>query len=86
MQTVTYNQIQELVASLPRTQLSRAYELLRDLLPETPQSSSPQREFMRLPLNERQHLLSDQAAELVEHYTHTHEDRELWQGGDIEDY
>ena len=69
MQTVTYNQIQELVASLPRTQLSRAYDLLRDLLPETPQPSSPQREFMRLSLSERQRLLSDQAAELVEHYT-----------------
>jgi len=86
MQTVTYTQIQELVASLPQTQLPRAYELLRNLFPETPQSSSPQRDFLRLPLDERQHVLSDQAAELVEHYTHSHEDREMWQGGDIEDY
>ena len=31
-------------------------------------------------------MLSDQAAELVEHYTHSREDREMWQGGDIEDY
>jgi hypothetical protein len=86
MQTVTYTQIQELVATLPQTQLPRAYELLRNLLPEMPQPSSPQREFMRLSLDERQHILSDQAAELVEHYTHAHEDREMWQGGDIEDY
>lgn len=83
MQTVTYSQLQELVTHLPRTQLSRAYELLRDLLPETPEPTSPQREFMRLSQNERQCLLSKQADELAEHYAHTHENREIWQGGDI---
>ena len=86
MQAITYIQVQELVTHLPSTKLPIAYELLRDLAAEKPQTTLPQIEFMLLPLNERQRLLSQQAAELVEHYKDTQEDRELWQGGDFDEY
>jgi hypothetical protein len=85
MQAVTYNQVQELVMHLPITKLPIAYKLLRDLVAEKPQAVLPQIEFMLLPLKERQHLLSQQAAELVEHYEHSTEAREIWQGGDFRD-
>ena len=80
MQTITYNQVQELVANLPQTHLRLAYEFLRNLALKPPQTLSPQREFMLLSLNERQGLLSEQAAELVTHYTNTQEDRKTWTG------
>ncbi len=85
MQTVTYSEVQKLVASLPSEKLPLAHRFLRDLIPEPPRASTPQKEFMALPLSERRRLLSKQAAELVDHYKRTRKDRELWQGGDIED-
>ena len=86
MPAVTYTQVQELVARLPITKLPIAYDLLRDLVSEQSQTLLPQIEFMFLPLKERQDLLSQQAAELVEHYKHTQEEREIWQGGEFGDY
>ncbi|MBD3305579.1 hypothetical protein GF339_04275 [candidate division KSB3 bacterium] len=81
MHDITYTQVQELVTHVPVTKLPIAYELLRELAAETPETSLPQIEFMSLPLQERQRLLAQQAADLVEHYAHSAEERELWQGG-----
>ncbi|GAK54774.1 hypothetical protein U27_01604 [Candidatus Vecturithrix granuli] len=86
MQAITYIQVQELVTHIPITKLQVAYEFLRDLAGEKPQTVLPQIEFMFLPFKEQQHLLSEQAAELVKHYKDTQEERELWQGGDLGDY
>ncbi len=86
MQTITYSQVQELVASLPSAKLPLAHRFLSDLIPESIEAPPPREELMALPLNERRRLLSKQAADLVEHYSRTQDDREVWQGGDIEDY
>lgn len=86
MQTITYNQVRELAPSLPSAKLPLAYKFLRDLIPESPQEPPTGKEFIQLPLSERRRLLSKQADELVQHYTQTEDDREIWQGGDIEDY
>lgn len=85
MPAITYTQVQELVTHLPLTKLPIAYEFLRDLAAEKPEILSPQIEFMFLPLQERQHLLSQQAAELAAYYEQSTEERELWQGGDFID-
>ena len=85
MQAITYTQVQELVTHVPLTKLPIAYELLRDLAVEKPKIVLPQIEFMFLPLQERRRLLSQQAAELVQYYEQTTEEREVWQGGDFSD-
>ncbi len=78
MQTITYSEVHELVASLPSAKLPLAHKFLRDLIPEQTQATAPQKEFMALPLSERRRLLSKQAAELVDNYTRSRKDRELW--------
>lgn len=46
-------------------------------------SGAPDRSAMlRMPLDQRRHLLSQQSERVVEHYE-ADADRELWQGGDI---
>ena len=86
MQAITYAQVQELVTHLPLTKLPIAYGVLLDLVAEKPKIVFPQIEFMLLPLQERQRLMSQQAAELVTYYEQTTEGRELWQGGDFSDH
>ena len=50
------------------------------------ETRSPQLDFIRLPLNERQRLLAEQADQLKAHYEQTRDERADWQGGDfIED-
>ena len=85
MQAITYRQVQELVAHLPLTKLPIAYAFLRDLVSEKPKPFLSQIEYLSLPLDERQSLLSQQADELVAYYEQTAEEREVWQGGDFSD-
>lgn len=44
---------------------------------------SPQRQFVQLSFEERQHLLEQQAAVMIEHYKHTAAERNEWQAGDF---
>jgi hypothetical protein len=46
------------------------------------------RAFLKMPLDDRRRLMSEQAERLVHHYDATDESdlREEWQGGDIVDY
>jgi len=53
MNTITYSQIHELVMRLPATKLPFVYNLLVDLSKKESDDSSPQLNFMFLPLNER---------------------------------
>lgn len=84
MQTITYSHIQELVARLPVTKLSVAYDLLLDLVVagKTDVTVS-QLDFMLLPLKERRHLLAQQAEQMVTHYEQTEAERQDWQGGGL---
>ena len=84
METVSIADVQELVSRLPEAQLPHAYRMLRDLA-EQPVQSSPQEEFMRLPLNERCRLLRQQAGEMANHYEQTAAERQDWQCGDFQD-
>jgi hypothetical protein len=84
MERVSVAQLQELVRQLPENKLPHAYRLLRDLAEEQG-SSSPQTEFMQLPLSERRRRLAEQAGEMVSHYEQTASERQEWQSGDFQD-
>ena len=83
MNAITYSQIQELVLQLPATKLPLAYDLLADLAKVD--ETSPQFEFMLLPLTERRRIMAQQAEQLVMHYTQTETERLAWQAGDFGD-
>ncbi len=85
METITHSQIQELIARLPIKKLPLAYSLLRDLAEQESGESSPQDDFMLLPLSERRKIMAQQAAEIVEHYEKTGAERQEWQSGDFVD-
>ena len=85
MDTIDYSTVQELVRLIPESKLLRAYEFLRELTESDAEATTPQREFMRLPLEERRRLMAEQAQQMVEHYESTAEDRESWQAGDFAD-
>lgn len=87
MQTITYSQVQELVARLPVTKLSTAYDLLLELVSGDPKTTSSQLDFILLPLNERHRLLTQQAEQMmIGHYEQTETERQDWQGGDVVEY
>ena len=86
MQTITYSQVQELVARLPVTKLSTAYDLLLELVSGESKTTLCQLDFMLLPLNERHRLLAQQAEQMLDHYDQTETDRQDWQGGDVIEY
>jgi len=84
MESVSVNDIQELVNHLPEDKLPHAYRLLRELV-EQSGKTSPQAEFMRLPISERRRLLAQQADALMSHYEATAAERQEWQSGDFSD-
>ena len=83
MKTVTYTEVQQLVAKLPESKLVSAYRLLYALT--TTDAQSPQTEFMRLSVDERRQLLSQQAEQMKTHYEQTASERTEWQAGDFVD-
>lgn len=85
METITYSQVQDLVTRLPVTKLPLAHSFLIDLANNVAETSSPQLDFMRLPLSERRRIMEQQAQQLVAHYEQTAAEREVWQGGDFTD-
>ena len=82
MKTVTYAEVQQLVTKLPESKLTSAYRLLYALTTET---QSPQVDFMRLSVDERRQLLSQQAEQMKTHYEQTTDERAEWQAGDFID-
>lgn len=83
MKTVTYAELQQLVAKLPEDKLPSAYHLLSALTES--EAQSPQAEFMRLSVDERRQLLSQQAAKMKDYYEQTANERNEWQSGDFID-
>lgn len=85
METITYSQVQDLISRLPITKLPLVYNWLMDLTAKETNQSSPQIDFMRLPLSERRRIMMEQAGQLVTHYAQTASERESWQSGDFTD-
>ena len=85
METITYTQVQQLVEKLPETQLTLAYHLLLGLVEKEVDPQSPQAEFMKLSVEERQTLLSKQAEQMKIHYEQTVNERTEGQSGDFLD-
>jgi hypothetical protein len=71
METITYDQVQELVRRLPVKKLPILYRLLVDLNASNLDSSSLQQDFMLLPLTERRNLMAEQAKQMAAHYEET---------------
>jgi hypothetical protein len=86
MHSITYSQIQELIIRLPAAKLSKAYDLLLDLVKDEPITASSQLEFMSLPLIERRRLMAEEAERMVEYYSQTKTEREEWQSGEFDEY
>jgi len=85
METITHSQVQDLIMRLPITKLPLVYHLLIDFTTDETGWSSPQLDFMRLPLSERRRIMSQQAAQMVTHYEQAAAGRQTWQGGDFID-
>ena len=85
MKTITYTQVQQLIEKLPETKLALAYHLLLELVVKEVEPQSPQAEFMKLPVEEQQILLSQQAEQIKTHYEQTADERTEWQTGDFID-
>ncbi len=83
MQTITHTELQALVAKLPESKLPLAYRLLHALT--TAEGEAPQAKFMRLSVEERRQLLSQQAEQMKDHYEQTADERAKWQAGDFID-
>ena len=86
METITYDQVQELVRRLPVKKLPILYRLLVDLNASNLDSSSLQQDFMLLPLTERRNLMAEQAKQMAAHYEETASGRQVWQAGDFVEY
>lgn len=86
METITYAQVQELIGRLPVKKLPIVYRLLVHLGASNRDSSSPQQEFMELPLAERRNLMTKQAEQMAAHYEETTSERQVWQAGDFVEY
>ena len=85
METITYSQVQDLIMRLPISKLPLVYNWLADLAANETDLSSPQQDFMRLPLSERRRIMAQQAAQMLVHYEQTAAERQAWQGGDFSD-
>ena len=81
MRTITYTEVQALVAKLPESKLPLAYRLLHSLT--RAEGESPQAKFMRLSAGERRQLLSQQAEQMKDPYEQTESERAEWQVGDF---
>ncbi len=86
METITYDQVHELIGRLPEKKLPIAYNLLVHLSRGTSSSTSPQHEFLLLPLAERRRIMAEQADRLIVHYEETSSERREWQAGDFVEY
>lgn len=86
MQTVTYSQVQALVVKLPIQKLPVAYRLLADLGKSDVEVSSPQQDFMLLPITERRRLMAEQTQRMLAHYKEMATERQAWQTGDFVEY
>ena len=64
-------------SKLPESKLPSVYRLLAALT--TSEAQSPQAEFMRLSVDERRQLLSQQAEQMKSHYEQTADERTEWQ-------
>jgi len=74
--------IEHFLANLEKSSFSDE----RLVLPDTIDSpDSPQLEFMRLSISERQQILETQAKSMVSHYEQTATERDEWQSGDFID-
>jgi hypothetical protein len=82
MNPISLADVQQLVLQLPAEKLPHAFRLLKSLSTELPASQSS---FLKSPKNERARLLTQQAADLLEHYTQTANERQEWQSGDFHD-
>ena len=85
METIAYSQVQELVLRLPARKLRLAYSLLMNLVGEEVDASSPQIQFMLLPLDERRRHMAQQAQKMIKHYAQSAAERQTWQAGDFSD-
>ncbi len=79
----SHTEVQALVAKLPDSKLPIAYRLLHALTAS--EGESPQAKFMRLSVDERRQLLSQQAEQMKTHYEQTAAERTEWQTGDFID-
>ena len=79
----SHTEVQALVAKLPDSKLPIAYRLLHALTAS--EGESPQAKFMRLSVDERRQLLSEQAKQIKDHYEQTTDERTEWQAGDFVD-
>jgi hypothetical protein len=83
MTTITYAQLQELIAELPEAKFAIAYELLLRLARQPESTSMTATDFMRLPLHARRRLMEEQATYMMDYYEQTAAEREEWQVGDF---
>lgn len=75
METITYSQVQDLITRLPITKLPLVYNWLIDLTAKETNQSSPQIDFMRLPLSERRRIMMEQAGQMIVHYEAAHDSK-----------
>ena len=85
METITYDQVQQLVEKLPEAKLPLVYHFLVELAEKEEGPQSPQAEFMRLSPEERYQRLSKQAEQMKAYYEQTADERTEWQAGDFID-
>jgi len=85
METITYDQVQQVVIQLPSRKLPLAYRLLKNLVNGETDALAPQQAFLRLPLAERRRIMTQQAEQLRDHYQQTASERDAWQTGDFSD-
>ena len=85
MEAITYTQVQQLIEKLPEAKLPLAYHLLLELVLKEIEPQSPQAEFMKLPVEEQQIRLSQQAEQMKTHYEQTADERTEWQTGEFID-
>ncbi len=83
METITYSHVQQLIQQLPETKLPIAYRLLLDLANTEDDELSPQHNFMRLSLDDRRQIMTQQAEQMKAHYEQTADERQEWQSGDF---
>lgn len=85
VEIITHSQVQDLITRLPIAKLSLIYNWLIDSAAKETDQSTPQIDFMCLPLSERRRIMAQQAEQMVTHYKQTSAECEIWQGGDFSD-
>lgn len=85
MENITYLELQNLIKKIPKTKLSIAYNLLKELTVKETSLKSPQIDYMSYSKNERCQLLEQQAEQMKAHYEQNISNRDEWQVGDFID-